>query len=167
MAACENCIDELKSLDLEIDKLKSKSKSARDQYITLLAENLKKDHTINELNHQIGVKNVPLKFQTFEPVLGSESVIKLEGIASDKSKDSTFILTGLRSLYAGDSSFTNLSLSGRNEKEKIPPDKLEIIGMLFKTRLLGLEDSNERFQMLNKYIKNAIFNGKKKLNKMM
>lgn len=98
------------------------------------------------------MKNVPLKFQTFEPALGSESVSKLEGIATDKSKDSTFILTCLRSLYAGNSLFTNLSLSGRNEKEKIPSEKLEMIGLLFKTRLLGLENSKERFQKINTYI---------------
>lgn len=159
MSACEFCAEELKSTDLELEKLKLNAKTARDQYILLLAENLKRDHTINELNKQLEVNNVAVKFSTFEPILGAEGVNQLENISTNQSKDSTFILTSLRLLFIGESSLiTNMSVTGRNNKEKMPPEKLEIIRLLFKARLQDLDESEKRFEKLNIHIKSGISN---------
>lgn len=45
----ENCDGELKAIDNELENLREKAKNVRNRYITLLAENLKRDHTLNEL----------------------------------------------------------------------------------------------------------------------
>lgn len=164
MSACEFCVEELKSIDFELENLKLKAKTARDQYITLLADNLKRDHTINELNKQLEMENVGVNFSTFEPILGAEGVNQLENISANESKDSTFILTLLRLLFIGESGlFANMSVAGQKGKQKMPPDKYEVIVLLFKARLQGLENSEKRSKKFNVHIKNCIANEKTKL----
>lgn len=165
MAHCENCDEELRLIDNQINELKLRAKDTRDRYITLLAENLKRDYTLSELKKKLHleISSTIHKYKTFEPILGKDNVNSLRMINLNKSKDSTFVLTMIRILYDGlDELLKTTSLTGRKGKQKIPPDKVDLIRLIFKERLIDLENSHERFNKVNIHIKNAFLNANKK-----
>lgn len=95
-------------------------------------------------------------------MFGIDGVNKLRDITLDKSKDSNFILTVMRLLYADDeNSFKNLTVTGRKGKDGMQQQKLELIEILFRERLHELEKSGNRLRKLNTHIKNSILNQKK------
>lgn len=114
-------------------------------------------------------------FSKYDVQFPTEELAKLRSIGSTKKDDSTFILTGTRSLYRNDlNRAASITVSGRSRgpepKQMMSPEKLETINGIFMERLdsLGLErgDRVERHKKLNELIRHALTNIKKTAHKV-
>lgn len=148
--SCCETVDELKQ---ELNSVTEKSKELKQEYQSLLIQNLQKDLTIR----QFKIKLNQNKFVSFDKDFSKETLIKLNLIGDDLSCDSTFIGLVLNELYG--QALKNKCLSGRgikSGKSPISPQKKKIIDQVFAERLSHLNADESRAKKLNKLIRSAI-----------
>lgn len=167
---CAACEGEINEINRENDELKRKVKESRDKYILLLTENLKRDHVLNEINKKMGktqIANMELKnFEKYENLIGNDGVEKLNSIGDEEKNDSTFILTIIRIIYANEIDILmNTTTTGRDGTSKMSEEKKNVVKILFKERLKNSKDEKTRFEKLNRRLKNAFSNVRRKPKK--
>lgn len=138
-AACEGEIEQ------ENNDLKKKVKESRDKYISLLTENLKRDHVLSEIEKKLGaikINNIETAdFVKYEMLIGNDGVEKLNSIGAEEKNDSSFILTVIRMIYANEIHIlTKTTATGRNGTLKMSEEKKNVAKVLFKKRLKNSED---------------------------
>lgn len=139
-----------------------------------------KDSTINELKKFVNEKektnsdinngidsNDKIRFSDFSNLFTASQLLNLRDIVSTKRGDSTFIATTIRMLYDGKlDCLQTKSVSGRSTKgklkEKITPDKMDIIQRIYCERINVVSKDNTekeaRKKQMNKLIKDALVN---------
>lgn len=163
---CVSCEAEINEIENENNDLRKKVKETRDKYIMLLAENLKKDHVLNELRRKIDTTNISntktVNFDKFEPLIGKDGAEILNAIGIEKKYDSSFVLAFIRIVYKNEIEILKkTTATGRDGTEKMSTDKKKTIIILFKERLKNFEDGKIRFEKLNLHLKNAFANSRR------
>lgn len=137
--------------------------------------NLNKDLKIEQLQKKPETNSVKLDnklvFSGFTRIFNEMELASFRSIPASSSRDSSFILLALRTLYKEDLSVLN-SRTGSNAsqgKQPITPTKRQIIQDLFFERLetLGLEaiECNSRKSKLGEHTANSIVNVRKSLKR--
>lgn len=100
--------------------------------------------------------------QNFSEFFTESQLGEFQSIGNEISKDSTFVLTVVRKLYANDLlSVKKKSTNGRrNGKEPMTPEKLNVLKQLFKQRLTSFDstEKDSRLGKLTRHINNAFSN---------
>lgn len=178
-SVCSSCIDGINHLTNGNQSLREQIKILKSKYVDALAENFKKDYTLDKLKKQLNQSTPPdTMTQTpsdstepnpnYSKLLSEEQLEKCRCISNVKSTDSKFILTAVRGLYA-----TNLeivkekSVLGR-KKQPISPEKYSLLKDLLGNRLKTVDEQAERasrMSKLNTHINSAFGNISKSLRK--
>lgn len=151
----DHCCDSKKALAEEIAQLAEQLKTQKQKYQQLLIENLQKDLIIRQLK----LKDKRNKFLSFKSELSETCIDNLNSLS-----DSKFVAIVLSELYNGDTeTIKKISLTERKNGEKIEIRKKQIIENIFAERLKYISPVDEsRKQNLNKLMRNAIDNAKRK-----
>lgn len=155
------CQKKIKQLKAEILSCEAQRRELKAKHFELLAENMKKDVQIEELEKKMG----PKVFHEFEKEFTAPSIEKLRSIGPDEKEDSVFIHAVVRGLYEHNiDDLVKKSVTGRskdNTKEPISPSKMLIMSKMFKERIethASVTENDKRIKKLNKFIKIAIDN---------
>lgn len=161
MGDCHSCADEIEALNREIAEYNLKVNTLKQKYKNSLIENLKKDVQIRTLEQKVKSKK-NLKFVD----LSVAAKNKIKTIGDSTREDSSFVRYVLNDLYNGNiESIKQKSLKASASNSVISPDKKKILEKVFNERLSYLPSSQvneKRKKNLNKLIRNAIDNAKKK-----
>lgn len=145
------CQSEIQSLKAELENLNREISNQTRQYHQVLVSNLKKDLIIRKLKTQ--TEN---SFEEFVNELSRDTLNDLHSMDKSPEKDSSFILLLMRKLYQNQlHRLKNKTFSGR-KKEPVTPEKVQLIGRVFKKRLDGQESADTRIKNIAKHIKSAI-----------
>lgn len=155
----DNCCDKTALKD-EVKNLTEKLKTHKQKYQKLSIENLQKDLIIRQLKSKVE----KTKFSSFENVLSKSCIKKLNSISDSKKEDSQFVTVVLSSLYNDDNeTIKKLCLKRAKNLIEISQEKKQILEDIYTERLKNkIEDIKERKKKLNKLIRNAIDNSKRK-----
>lgn len=149
---CVSCEAEIKDMEHRTELVEKEHNELRKKYYNALVENFKKDREIESLEDQLKPK-----YTSFEDILPEDTMQVIRSLKNTGAKDSKFILTALRGLYVGRlNDLKNINLSGRskiNNKKPMTPEKKTILKKLLKERT---NNTDERVNQLNRYIKAAI-----------
>lgn len=159
----DTCCDTLQNLRQDLLRLTETVKKLKQEYQTLLIENLQKDLNIREIKKKIEEN----KFSSFESQLSKTCLVKLNLIGKSQKDDSTFVALALNELYNENTeAIKQKSLSGRSKKgakkSTITPEKKKILERLFAERMSYVDADTSRGSNLNKLIRNAIDNANRK-----
>lgn len=167
MGEHHSCEKEIEALTNELTEYTSKANTLKQKYKNSLIVNLQKDVQIRNLEQKIKSKR-NLNFVE----LSDETRNKIKLIGDSAREDSTFVNCVLHHLYNDNIEIIKKkTLSGHPKASastvccEISPDKKNTIEKLFNERLSYLPPSQvdeERKKKLNKLIRNAIDNAKKK-----
>lgn len=151
---CSNstCHTEISKLQEEVKASEGRIQEAKKKYHGMLAQNLKKDIQINQL------ENETKHYNKFRANISAKTISKLNSFDSSVSKDSLFISTVVKDLYKNDlSKLKERTYSGRVNtkcpKHPITPEKKKVLMNLFRERV---GNSDIRMKNLSKHVKQAI-----------
>lgn len=149
---CVSCETEVKAMENEAALLEKEYDELKKKYYNALLENLKKDVEIEALE-----ESLQSKYRKFSDILPENTLKVLRSLENTKSKDSKFILTALRGLYADRmDELKNINLSGiskKNEdKRPMTPEKQDSLRQMLRERT----NDSERVSQINRLIKTAI-----------
>lgn len=160
---CTSIIDDK---DIEIKRLKeilsmstSESTPANE---SVAVESVSTEPVAVSVTNESKVPN-SLRFSDFSNVFTSNQLAELRKIGLSAREDSSFVLAIMKFIYADRLTILkSKSVSGRaakidQPKEKITPEKENIIRKIFAERMLDIND-DQRAKKLNKYIKDALGN---------
>lgn len=161
----EHCCEKITDLRKELNSLTEAFKKRKQEYQTLLIENLQKDLIIRQIKTKIEEK----KFSSFEDQLSKDCIVKLNLIGNSQKEDSTFVALAINELYRGNSEaikhkvIKESARSKKSGKSEISPKKKKFLERLFAERISYFANVDEtRENNLNKLIRNAIDNANKK-----
>lgn len=148
----EKCHAEINRIKSEISNVEKKISEEKDKYNGALILNLKKDITIEKLSQQLE----KMTYNEFQNDFSVEAIANFKSIDQSQAKDTTFILTALKDLYAEDlTKLKERTYSGRRKKP-VTPMKIKVLEKLFAKRIQNDPDKEIRGKSLGKCIKNAI-----------
>lgn len=151
---------EKESLEGELKQLTEKYRNIKQEYLNLCNINLQKDIVIRKIKQRIENS----KFNSFG--LSKECLHQLRSISNDKKEDSQFVSVILYELYKDSETISKLCISNRVEenpqKKLISIENLTLLKRVFDERLQYCANNTTRKNSLNKCIRNAIDNAKRK-----
>lgn len=116
------------------------------------------------VSNKSNVSNL-LRFTGFSNIFTSNQLAELRTIGLSAREDSSFVSSVMKFLYAGRLTILKTkSVSGRSTKidqpkEKITPEKENVIRKTFAERMIDVNDDKlGREKKLNKFIKDALIN---------
>lgn len=182
---CKNtsCIEIILELESQVKDIEIKIQNTKDAIVTCQSIISEKDCKIEALEKKMASINVTsdsvatnnhdadsdlnsvLIFEEFSSDFNSTQLADLRKVGKEKREDSKFISVALRSLYdkkletLETKSITGKSSKPGQQKEKITPKKIAILGKIFQSRIQdATADPTERVmreKRLNKLIKDA------------
>lgn len=138
------------------EQIRNQIKALKEQYIDKLTKNFQLDYVLGQLESQLKspeTENTPdaqLNDHIFPEFLTDSQLSELRLIGKDKSKDSTFVLSVVRQLYANNLSIVkNKSVCGRkNKKEPMTPEKSNVLKEIFNQRLKSCQSTDTESRLL-------------------
>lgn len=186
---CEKCSEKEREINELQEKLKISEKKNSElfkdnkQLKHMLTQsnrvNLNKDIKIEQLQKQIAKEpeiisvkfNDKLTFSRFANIFNEQELASFRSIPASSSRDSSFILLALRTLYKDDLSilYSRTTSNALQDKQPITPQKKQIIQEIFYERLetlkLDIIECNLRKSKLNEHTATGINNARKLLNR--